>query len=469
MFVLLSWRNAPACVNDNQGRTAPMVDRLARRFAGNRDGGVAIIFALTTLVVMLLVGGAVDFGRWMGARVQQQAAMDSAVLAAGRVLQTTSNNTTLALQTAENYFDRMKSQITVREARTFALEAGDTVVTMTADAFVRTPFLNMMGIAELPILLTARAELASGGNGEFNLEIGMMLDITGSMGGQKIEDMKLAAKDLIDIVVWADQSQYTSKIAIVPFAPRVNVGGYASQLTGLAAKSGKNALRPCVTERTGTHAFTDEAPAAGRYLGRYDGSTSSTSGSYNSTGTCAESSSGADPTNAQRIMPLSNDKNALKARVNALTDRGGTAGQLGTAWAWYLISPKWQSIWPSASCPAAYSELTTMNSYGQPRLRKIAILMTDGEYNTTGGSQQSSKSATTTISNNAVTICNNMKAAGITVYTVGFDLDGNQLAISTLSNCASGPEYFFNTTTGDELRQAFREIALQISTLRIKS
>jgi hypothetical protein len=60
-----------------------------------------------------------------------------------------------------------------------------------------------------------------------------------------------------------------------------------------------------------------------------------------------------------------------------------------------------------------------------------------------------------------------MKAAGITVYTVGFDLGGNQTAIDTLRTCATSSEHFYNAKTGDELRLCFRDIALKISTLRL--
>ena len=86
------------------------------------------------------------------------------------------------------------------------------------------------GIEKLPLLDTSgaeysRAQLATGGNAKINLEISMMLDITGSMSGQKIIDMKEAAKDLIDIVVLDDQSKFTSKVALVPFSQAVNLGG----------------------------------------------------------------------------------------------------------------------------------------------------------------------------------------------------------------------------------------------------
>ena len=58
-----------------------------------------------------------------------------------------------------------------------------------------------------------------------------------------------------------------------------------------------------------------------------------------------------------------------------------------------------------------------------------------------------------------------MKAKGVEVYTVGFQLGGNQTATDTLSSCASDASHFYNSTTGDALKAAFRDIALKISTL----
>jgi hypothetical protein len=57
-----------------------------------------------------------------------------------------------------------------------------------------------------------------------------------------------------------------------------------------------------------------------------------------------------------------------------------------------------------------------------------------------------------------------MKAAGVEVYTVGFQLD-SQIAIDTLSSCATDASHFYNSTSGDALRQAFRDIALKISSI----
>lgn len=81
--------------------------------------------------------------------------------------------------------------------------------------------------------LTSKAELAVNGNSGSHIEVAMMLDTTGSMSGSKMSDLKTAAKDLVDIVVWADQSQYTSRVALAPFSEYVNVSAtYCKAVAG---------------------------------------------------------------------------------------------------------------------------------------------------------------------------------------------------------------------------------------------
>jgi hypothetical protein len=131
----------------------------------------------------------------------------------------------------------------------------------------------------------------------------------------------------------------------------------------------------CVTERIGTHAYDDTAPVAATantLVGKGYFSNSATSG-------CSVADY-ADP-EVNLIMPMTKDKTALKARIDKLSTGGSTAGHLGTAWAYYLLSPKWNSLFPAASAAGPYSDLTVFNSKGMPKLRKIAVLMTDGDYN----------------------------------------------------------------------------------------
>lgn len=459
-----AYRKTPLASRSDRAR------ELAQSFLRSRSGNVALLFGITVAVIFGAVGGALDYGRWVNARTQTQNALDAAVLAAGRALQSTGGNADEAIATARSYFDELKPDVLPENSADFSLADDGSAIEGSTEASIETPFLSAVGVKSLPVHTSAKAVAAMGGNAETSLEIGMMLDITGSMSGSKLDNLKLAAKDLINIVVWDNQAEYTSRVAIAPFAPRINVGNYISAMTGLPASKridGRTRYPiSCVTERTGGYAFTDDAPASGRYLGAYSGNTGNTAindeDNYSKNGSCSS------PSSSEMLLPLTNDKQALNSRIDRLTAGGSTAGQLGTAFAWYLISPNWAHIWPAASRPSPYADLTTIGPNGEPKLRKIAILMSDGIYNTLGGRQYGEASSTAkTISNNSIHICDNMKSAGIIVYTVGFDLGGSQLAIKTLRECASSTEHFYNTATGEQLRQAFRDIALKISRLRL--
>ena len=158
-------------------------------------------------------------------------------------------------------------------------------------------------------------------------------------------------------------------------------------------------------------------------------------------------------------VPLTEDKDALKAHVQSLTANGGTAGHIGLAWGWYLISPSWNSIWPQASKPLDYDAKHNM---------KAVILMTDGDFNSyhpTAGKSSLRREQD---------LCHTVKAepAKITVYTVGFQVPSNVQKTgdgrTILEYCATTPAYAFNASNGNELAAAYRSIAQSISELRIK-
>ncbi|MBY9065568.1 hypothetical protein K1X12_01580 [Hyphomonas sp. WL0036] len=228
----------------------------------------------------------------------------------------------------------------------------------------------------------------------------------------------------------------------------------------------------CVYERTGTQAATDALPGDGAWLGtgnprwnfsagspsKYDGwrnienngATGYGVGAYEGRhGTCMPSGP----------VPLTDDKIALKAHINSLVAEGGTAGHLGIAWGWYLVSPEWASIWPVASAPLPYRE---------PQTSKAVILMTDGDFNI------EHPTATKSSFRQSMDLCDSMKASSrrIQIYTVGFQVpsgvqrtgDGRTI----LEYCATSPAHAFNADNGEELIEAYRAIARSISDLRLK-
>lgn len=448
-------------------------------FVRNDEGNVAIIFCFALTLMFGAVGGAIDFARIQQAKAKAQNALDSATLAGGRTIQITANgDITAAMAAAVRHYDTMKPAGAGNALPTFSVIDNGTAMRGTVNLTIATPLLAIVGWPQLQASIQSETVIAAGGNAGTNLEISLMLDMTGSMSGQKIDDLKDAAKDLVDIVVWDDQGQYTSKVALAPFSTRVNVGNYIQNVSNvLAIRSfGGNQLSgiTCVTERTGAEALTDAPPNSDARLSANSGDNGNAArdniNNYSKTGRCTVSRWNA--TEIPEILPLSSNKTVIKDRISSLPASGATAGSLGTAWAWYLLSPRWNSVWQGDGRPAPYSDLTTPGPLGAPKLMKVAVLMSDGIYNTFGGSNANS----TEVSNRARALCNNMKAAGIKVYTVGFQLGADQLAVDTLKACASrgpndpadSPSYFFNAASGDELRGAFRQIALQLSKLRLR-
>jgi hypothetical protein len=202
----------------------------------------------------------------------------------------------------------------------------------------------------------------------------------------------------------------------------------------------------CVVERKGNDKFKDTAPGANNYvMTQY-----LEEDWYGNRQACGLGS-------ADELVPLSDNKAALKTKIAGLQLSGATAGQIGTAWAWYTLSPSWNSLWAASAAASAYGDGS----------RKIAILMTDGEYNLQYDTR--GVSASTGVNGDSTTqarsLCTAMKAKGITVYTVGFALGKNSTATKTLNHCATDPSTAYTADDGNELKQAFRDIALKINQL----
>jgi Flp pilus assembly protein TadG len=491
------------------------------RLAHDRRGSVAIMFGLASLVVVSVVGSAVDYGRALLARDRLQATLDSTVLAAARVWQL-EQDMTLAQQKAIAHFDAMKPEGVEAKLTKLEPDMQNNTLTVEATAAVQAPFLSLV-LDGQPLRISTRAQAkfcvgcrggGGGGNDGYDIEVAMMLDVTGSMAGSKIADLKEAAKDLVKILVWDDQSEHTSRIAVVPFSHAVNAGKQLGKAiayspadkVSFAFRDGKSRdwYRPkntkdkvdpyayCVSERQGSAAYTDATPTGNARLPVVYYSSASVSN--------------CQPT--AEVMPLTSDKQALTSLIDSFKADGFTGGNLGTAWAWYMLSPTW---WSGIAAnihadgrPAAYPSLPEnctswekcpASQRAPGTVKKFAVLMTDGEYNMQfcdGGSKVTGASipdrnagpgnsekgnctsALATSSAQAQSLCTAMKKAGIIVYTVGFGLGTSGAQVDLLKACASEDGHFskpsklfYNTQTGTELRSAFRHIATSIASLYV--
>jgi hypothetical protein len=55
----------------------------------------------------------------------------------------------------------------------------------------------------------------------------------------------------------------------------------------------------------------------------------------------------------------------------------------------------------------------------------------------------------------------------LTTFTIGFEIGTSGSAYETMQQCASTEEHFYNASNGEELRMSLRDIAMQVSTLRL--
>ena len=398
-----------------------------RKLATADDGAIAPLFGLMILTIVIGLGVSVDMAR--GTRVSFDAggALDAAALAAAKSLRLENTGDAELLTLANQYFDANFDGLPLRERNISAsVDRINHGVTLTADLSIDSTLAGIIGQDTIQIRTQSQAIYDVR-----NVELSMMLDVSGSMLGSKIAELKSAASDLVDILMDANGNGSDHKIAIAPFSTSVNAGAYATSIGTRFDRRGRayaGAYSTCLTDRSGTAAFTDANPFNGAFIMR--------------TSSCPASS----------VLPLTNNRDDILAHIDALRATGNTAGHLGVSWAWYLLSPNWAPLWPADSAPVAY---------GNAEYQKVAILMTDGMFNSYYESGNGNSET------QARALCSNMKSAGVTVYTVGFQVPAAVLPI--LQHCATSSSHFFDAADGTELSATFRTIAQRLSGLRIAS
>lgn len=413
-----------------------------RSFASNERGTVAMIFSLCIFVLVMIVGLAIDIGRLYQASGRISAAIDAAALAAAKGLRLANLTDAEVMTVAQGYFntaiDGPGGNYAKIESLSVNIDRAKSAVGIDVVASVPMLFAGIGGIDKISMPKHSVAIFDAK-----DIEVGLQLDVTGSMGGSKIAALKTATKNLVDVLLPDSQTGAAKvRIGYAPFSAGVNVGPYLKAVDG-----NRSSADNCVYERrTSTNEKTDALPNGNDAFKIRSDLTGSVQSCPNAP-----------------IVPMTDNKSLLKTTVDHYSATSSTAGQLGASWAWYLISPNWSPIWPAASKPAEYNDGKTI---------KTVLLMTDGVYNTIGGVNWGDNSAQAVqASKLSVDICNAMKDKGVRIYTVGFDLNsaGSQKnrVISTLTSCASDPAKFFRAETGDELDAAFRQIATDIVSLRI--
>lgn len=182
--------------------------------------------------------------------------------------------------------------------------------------------------------------------------------------------------------------------------------------------------------------------------------------------------------------------------------RGGTMANLGLAWGWRVLSPNWRGLW-GGDTPASYPL-----DYNSALVDKVVVLLTDGnnewydypcrppgnadsgcnsappggmdgdplpsdaDYTAYGRLAEGrvgttdNPTARTTINTRMTELCTAMKGKGIIIYTIVVEVT-NTATQTLYSNCATKPEFAFIAPSASDLTLIFREIATQLTNLRL--
>jgi Flp pilus assembly protein TadG len=448
--------------------------RAARAFRKARAGNVMITFALATLPIVGSVGFAVDYSHANSVKAAMQAALDSTALMLSKDASTTTNS---ALQTkAVNYFNAL---FTRPEAKSIVINAtfttsGGSQVTVTGTANVPTDFLGIIGYNNIAVNGSATAKWGSS-----RLRVALALDNTGSMAQDgKMTALKSATKGLLTQLQTAATTNGDVYVSIIPFSKDVNVGksnynanwidweeweddnGHdASTQTCTTAKTGKsgkskkkctttttwvpdnhNTWNGCITDRDMDYDQKVTAPnPADATLPSGQATTLFPAEQYDS---CP-----------LQMMGLNYNWAAMNSLVDQMFPNGNTNQPIGLVWAW-------QSL-------VGGGPLTAPAKDSNYQYQDVIILMSDG-LNTEDRyySQQTPIDNRMVQTGNGSGTCANIKAAGITIYTIHVNTGGDPKS-TLLEKCASSADKFWMVTSSSGLGAVFNTIGTNLTKLRV--
>jgi Flp pilus assembly protein TadG len=469
------------------------------RFIKERRGGVAIFIAAMIIPMVGFLGVATDAARGYLVQSRLSYALDAAGLAGARVMFSPTRDSDIQMYFEANFPpDYMGATVT---GPTFAVDSNGEVLTVTASATIQAMFVRLIGFDTITVSaeteVTRKTEL---------LEVVLAMDMSGSMsngaggGVTRIEASRNAAKELVNILFGSDEVKTLFKIGLVPWNGKVNVtlNGTAYDPSLTTTQAVPTFSHPLTGAGQSVIYFANNSPVPlldppdtdwkGCAYSRYsdDGDdTDDADRSYGAvtiggaewpawepigpggepmpgTAKCvrAVGNSECRPCLQHGITPMVSTKSEIVAAIDELTSPAGTTNiPQGFGWAWRVLMPD-----------APFTEAAS----SPPGNRQRAIvLLTDGE--NFGGSGDGYKaafglgaSARPEMDDRLLELAAAVKAEGVVVYAIQFGNNGIGLQ-NLLKAVASGPDapFYFHAPDAETLRQAFREVANNLSQLRL--
>jgi Flp pilus assembly protein TadG len=378
------------------------------RFRDDESGAMALYMLMIFFLTMVFGGIAVDYMRFEIRRVALQQTMDRAALAAANL-----ENTRPAQDVVDDYWDKARLGegldmaeystpiVTVVEGQNNSSKQ----VTIRADVTSKNYF---MGMGFMPVDYLQGPAGTKAVQGASQVEVMLVLDITGSMDSRLPNDTRKKITGLIDAATLFvnevkdidDRNQVS--IGIVPYNTQVNLGAplrakfAATNLPTVGGVANSNVpnvncLEPPTTVAAfGATAISTADPIPISVHADMVGGTN-TSGGYvawnnTSNATLTPWNTLAGPENymcagnafSEVLLPTMN-KTAMLNKISSLKPGGRTSIMMGMRWGVALIDETARPIYADLRSGEASMVGRPANN-NNADTRKIIVLMTDGEH-----------------------------------------------------------------------------------------
>jgi Flp pilus assembly protein TadG len=440
--------------------------RTRQRFVRAREGNVAVMFALATLPIIASVGAAVDYSHANAVKADMQAALDSTALMLSKEA---ASDTVDQLQAkASTYFTAIfnpHGAENIAVSASYDTTNGSTLV-LNGSVDVPTDFMQAFGYDTVTLRGSSTARW-----GTNRLRVALVLDNTGSMASSgKMDALKTATTNMLSQLKSAVTTTGDVYVSIVPFVKDVNLGaanyqsnwidwtewdaanGSCSGYSNYPYWGSPRTQSSCVyyggTWTPKDHQYwngcvVDRGDSNGPSTDDYDTNVTVPTTSITATLYAAEQYSYCP----QAAMGLSADWNAMNTLVSNMTPAGNTNQAIGLQLGWLTLTGGGPFDAPVEDPNYTY--------------QKVIILLTDGM-----NTQDRWYTNQSDIDARQQMTCNDIKAAGITLYTIQVNTGGDPTS-TLLQNCASSPDKFFLLTSASQIVTTFDSIATHLSKLRV--
>lgn len=440
---------------------------IAIQLSRSQSGSVLPLIALCMIIIIGAIGLAIDLSRAQIVQSRLQYAADAAALAAGARLselasENANNNDAIEAEVerfmAVNFPSGLLGATLDNVNIDIIVPGNHASLTVTASVRVPTTLMKLLNRDSIPVSVRSKV-----GRVPRALELVLVLDNTHSVVGSKLAGLKTASLNLIDLLFAENATRDNLFVGIVPFSTTVNIGTANPDWvnwSGLQA-SVRTGWGGCVLARdygSGiAYDTTDTTYDIEKFRPFYN--------DYSATGVnypCP-----------RPITRLTNVKATLTSAIGAMIARGHTQINLGAVWGWRLLSPNWQDKW-GGEMDTNYQPVV----YNTPKMDKVVVVMSDGRndypYENYGGYGpfvdgvlgNSYSAMNREADARLLTVCGAMKSAGIIVFSIAFDADGDA-ATSLMANCATSSDHAFTSSNAEDLLSNFIHIGNALNDLRL--